>query len=73
MGELPRRQIEPSLHEFDHSKITNPWSEGATEEGKIRDDGFVQINLAVLMVDESKMRGCKVDGSKSHVTSTWFE
>ena len=34
-----RRQVEPSLHGSIHSKIMNPWNEGATEEGEIRDDG----------------------------------
>ena len=43
-----RRQVQLSLHRFDHSEITDPWSEGATEEGKIRDDGSIQMNLTVL-------------------------
>ena len=36
-----RRQIEPSLHGPVHLEIMDPWSEGATEEGKIRDDGSI--------------------------------
>ena len=38
LGMFLRRQIELSLHGFVHSEITNPQSEGATEEGKIMDD-----------------------------------
>ena len=45
----------------------------ATEEGKIRVDKFVQINLTVLTMDGSRMHGHKEDGSRSHVTSTWFK
>ena len=41
LGMFFRRQIEPSLHELVHSEITDPWSEGATEKGKIRDDGSI--------------------------------
>ena len=29
-------------------KVTDPWSEGATDEYKIRDDGSILIDLTVL-------------------------
>ena len=35
-----RRQVEPSLHGSIHSKIMNPWNEGATEEGEIKMTGL---------------------------------
>ena len=41
LGVFLGRQVELSLHRFDHSEITDPWSEGATEEGKIKDDGSI--------------------------------
>ena len=47
LGQLVRlgmfliRQIEPSLQGSVHSEIMDPQSEGATEEGKIMDDGSI--------------------------------
>ena len=41
LGMFLRRQIEPSLHGSVHSEIMDPQSDGATEEGKIMDDGSI--------------------------------
>ena len=41
LGMFLRIQVEPSLHRSVHSVITNPWSEGAIEEGKVSDDGSI--------------------------------
>ena len=41
LGMFFRRQIEPSLHGLVHLEIMDLWSKGATEEGKIRDDGSI--------------------------------
>ena len=38
-------QIEPSPHESFHLAVTDPWSEGATEEGENWGDGFAWMEL----------------------------
>ena len=38
-------QIELSPHESFHLAVTDPWSEGATEEGENWGDGFAWMDL----------------------------